>query len=195
MGLSIHYSGSIAKPELLPGLIEEIQDIAKMYDWKYKVYELQFPKNSFGKPGYDENIYGISFTPPECETIPICFLSNGRMSDNARLMFYGKTDEQQENEYLYMLSVKTQYAGVESHQFIIQLFRYLNTKYFADFKMTDEGNYWETNDEVILKANFKKYNDLKESFVSGLENYPMQPGENIESYFKRMMAQIHGKKK
>jgi hypothetical protein len=30
MGLSFHYSGSIADPELLPGLIDEIQDIAKL---------------------------------------------------------------------------------------------------------------------------------------------------------------------
>jgi hypothetical protein len=114
MGLSFHYSGSIAKPELLPDLIDEVQDIAKIYNWKYTLYERQFPENIFGKADYNQSFYGISITPPGSETISICFLSNGRMSDNVHLKFYGKTAEQQESKYLYMLSVKTQYAGVES---------------------------------------------------------------------------------
>ncbi len=195
MGLSFHYNGSIAKPELLPELINEIQEIASIYNWKYNVYERQFPENTFWKPEYNQNIYGISFTPPECETISVCFLSNGRMSSNVHLKFYGKTNEQPESEYLYMLSVKTQYAGVETHQFIIQLFRYLNTKYFTNFKLSDEGNYWETNDEATLKANFKKYTDLINGFSSAIEYVPMLPKETIEAYFERLMKLIQDKKK
>jgi len=68
MGLSIHYSGKIANPALLPALIEEIEDIAKVYKWEYTVNERQFPENTFGKLDYNQNIYGISFSPPECKT-------------------------------------------------------------------------------------------------------------------------------
>jgi len=193
MGLSFHYSGSIAKPELLPGLIEEIQDIANVYNWKYFIFEREFPENYFGKPDYNQNIYGICFTPTNCETISICFLSNGRMSDVMHLQFYGKTETDDEHCYLYMLSVKTQYAGVESHQFIMHLFRYLNTKYFVDFKMTDEGEYWETNDEELLKLNFKKYAGLITGFASAIESYPVQSGENIESYLERLLKLMQNK--
>lgn len=195
MGLSFHYNGSIANPELLPELIEEIQDIANIYNWKYNVYEKQFPENTFGKPDYSQSIYGISFTPPECETISVCFLSNGRMSSNVHLKFYGKTNEQPESEYLYMLSVKTQFAGVGSHQFIIQLFRYLNTKYFSNFELTDEGGYWETNDIELLKTNFKTNTDLINRFSSVIEYIPMLPEETIEAYFERLMKLIQDKKK
>ncbi len=166
MGLSFHYIGSIAKPELLPELIEEIQDIAKVYNWEYFIFDRQFPDNSLDVNGYNQNIYGICFTPPGSETISICFLSNGRMSNLVHLKFYGKTEEQQEHEFLYMLSVKTQYSSVETHQFIIQLFRYLNKKYFTGFKLIDEGEYWETNDETLLKQNFKRNADLINGFVS-----------------------------
>jgi hypothetical protein len=190
MGLSFHYSGSIANPELLPKLIEDIEDIAKVYNWKHNVYERQFPVHLFGKPDYNRKIYGINFTPTNCESISVSFLSNGRMSDHAHLEFYGKTENQPEREFLYMLSVKTQYAGVETHKFIIQLFRYLNTKYFADFKMSDEGHYWETNDETLLESTFKTYTDLIKGFTTAFQNYPIQPGENIESYFERLMKQI-----
>ena len=194
MGLSFHYRGSIAKPELLPELIDEIQDIAGIHSWKCNIYERQFPENSFGKSEYNQIIYGISFTPPGCETISICFLSNGRMSSNAHLLFFGKTNAQPEREYLYMLSVKTQYSDVDTHQFIIQLFRYLNTKYFADFELTDEGRYWETNDIEILKTNFKRNADLISGFSSALEFIPIETGESIENYFKRLLLLIQKSK-
>lgn len=42
MGLSFHYNGRISKAELLPELIDEIQDIAKAYNWKYFVFDRQF---------------------------------------------------------------------------------------------------------------------------------------------------------
>lgn len=194
MGLSFHYSGRISKPELLPELINEIQDIANIYKWKNNVYESAFPENSFGMPSYNQNIYGISFTPPECETVSVCFLSNGRMSSLAHLKFWGKSNEQPERDYLYMLSVKTQFAGVALHQFLIQLFRYLNEKYFSDFKLTDEGSYWETNDVELLKTNFKRNADLINAFSSVVECMPMLPDESIEAYFERLIKLIQDKK-
>jgi hypothetical protein len=195
MGLSFHYSGRIADPEELPDMIEEVEDIAKAYNWKYAVFDRQFPDGSVGKPEYNQRVYGISFTPPECETIDICFLSNGRMSNAFNLEFWGKNERQEERKYLYMLSVKTQFAGFETHKFIIQLFRYLNEKYFADFNLTDEGGYWETKDENVLRYNFQKYNDLLDSFVSALENHPIRTNEGIEEYFLRMMKNIQENKK
>lgn len=194
MGLSFHYSGRIANPASLPDLIEEVQDIAKAFNWKYFIFDRQFPENTIGKPDYNQRIYGICFTPPECETIDICFLSNGRMSSASHLQFFGKSDVQEEREYLYMLSVKTQYAGIETHKFVIQLFRHLNTKYFTDFTLSDEGRYWETNDENLLKATFKRYTELIDGFASALKNYPIKTGEDIESYFIRLINKINDQK-
>ena len=194
MGLSFHYSGSITDPELLPGLIEEVRDIAISFDWKYFIFDRQFPDNDFGKPGYNDKIYGICFTPPGCEPIPICFLSNGRMSFITNLQAWGKTEKQEEREYLYMLSVKTQYAGVELHQVVIQLFRYLNEKYFTDFKMTDEGCYWETNDLALLQSTFKRYTYFIDSFALALQTTPAQNDENIESYLERLFKLIQDRK-
>jgi hypothetical protein len=193
MGLSIHYSGNIANPELLPELIDEVRDIATVYNWEYKEYEREFPKDSVGQAEYNQYIYGISFTPPQCETISICFLSNGRMSSNAHLLFFGKTDEQPERDYLYMLSVKTQFASVELHQFTIQLFRYLNKKYFANFELSDDGSYWETNDIELLKTNFKRNANLINSVSSAIEAIPMLPDETIEAYFERLMKFIRNR--
>jgi hypothetical protein len=194
MGLSFHYSGSIAKPELLPGLISEIEDIASIYNWKYQVNETEFPENAFGKPYYNQHIYGISFTPPGCETIPVSFLSNGRMSHRLLMDFYGKTETREEHEYLYMLSVKTQFAGAESHQFIMELFRYLNTKYFSGFELTDEGKYWETRDVELLRSNFKRNADLINSVSSVTECFPKLHEESTEAYVERLIKLIQQRK-
>jgi hypothetical protein len=194
LGLSFHYSGRIANPEQLPELIDEIKDVAKAFNWKYFIYERQFQLNTYGKSVFNQEIYGISFTPTNCETIDVCFLSNGRMSGPANLSFWGAAVSKPECDYLYMLSVKTQFAGIETHLFIIQLFRYLSKKYFTDFNLSDEGQYWETNDESILRANFKKYTDLIDSVSLGLENIPIKPNENMEAYLVRLMNLMHNKR-
>ena len=107
MGLSIHYSGSFNTKTSLSQMIEEVKDIAEIYKWPYHVFENEFPADSLSKAEYDQNIYGICFTPPECETVSLCFLSNGKMSNVVNLEFYGNPKNKEEVEYLYMLSVKT----------------------------------------------------------------------------------------
>ncbi len=194
MGLSIHYNGQFKEGASLSEMIEEVQDIAEIYKWKYNIYETDFPESSFGKPEYNQNIYGISFTPPECETVSIAFLSNGKMSSPVHLKFFGKKGSKPEEKYLYMLSTKTQFAGIEVHKLIIHLFKYLSKKYLTEFNVTDDGQYWETGDEKVLQENFSRYNDLLDSFSNALENYPIEENESIESYFERLMREIHNRK-
>ncbi len=190
MGLSFHYSGSIARPELLPELIDEVRDIAKVHHWDVHEFEREFPEGAFGKDEFNQDVYGVVFSPPECEPVWICFLSNGRISSPMHLQFWGEAKEPPESEYLYMISVKTQYAGIEIHQFVIDLFRYLSEKYFSSFELKDEGEYWETNDIEVLKANFNKYTSLMNSFTSALEIIPKVSGESLEEYFLRLMKMI-----
>ena len=193
MGLTIHYSGSFNKDASLSAMIEEVKDIMSIYKWPYYIYEEHFPPGSFGKKSYNQHIYGISFTPPECETVCLSFLSNGRMSSSCHLEFWGNSTKAEEKKFLYMLFVKTQFAGVEIHKLIVHLLKYLEKKYFVDFKVSDEGGYWETADENILAANFKRYTYLIDSFASGIQNFPMKTGETFENYFIRLMNMIQKK--
>jgi len=139
---------------------------------------------------YSNTIFGASITPPGCETISFCFLSNGRMSSPAHLKFYSKSEDQDENPFLYLISVKTQFSNPLIHATIIQIFRHLNQRYYSDFKLSDEGQYWETNNEEILKANFTKYDALLDSFHLGLETLPINVNESFEDYFKRLFDLI-----
>jgi hypothetical protein len=107
-------------------MIEEVKDITEIYDWKYHLFEEHSLKDSLCKTEYNDKIYGISFTPLECETINLCFLSNGRMSSAMSLQFFGNSPDEDDKRFLYMLSVKTQFAGSDTHRFIVHLLKYLS---------------------------------------------------------------------
>jgi len=79
MGLCIYYSGKIKDAASLPRLIEEVKDIAVINQWKYHVYESAFPNETLDSEEHLEPIFGISFTPPNCESVTLTFLSNGVM--------------------------------------------------------------------------------------------------------------------
>lgn len=194
MGLSIHYSGSFKKEASLKAMIEEVKDIAEIYEWKYTISENRFPENSFNNIAYDGKLYGISFTPPNSETISLTFLSNAKMCCGVRLKFFGNSENEKDKMYLYMLSSKTQYAGSTIHKIIIHLLRYLSQKYFQDFQLTDEGMYWETGDEKILKENFKAYSDLIDGVVYSIKNYPIHTTESFTAYFARILKMLELKR-
>lgn len=191
MGLSIHYSGSFRNDTHLKEMIAEIKDIVSVFQWEYRIYEESFPDNSFDEKKYDQDVYGISFTPPKCETIFVTFLSNRKMVSPVSLMFFGKDSETPNEKYLYNISVKTQYSGIENHKLIIHLFRYLNENYFQYFKMFDEGQYWETLDEELLQNIFARYTRLMDDFSSALESHSKTSDETFTDYFQRLMHLIN----
>lgn len=194
MGLSFHYSGRFRKGASLSEMIHEVKDIVEVCKWKYTIFEEEFPSDKDVENSDNGNIYGISFTPPECETVWLCFLSNRKMSSPVLFMLYGKTNDSPEHEYLYMLSVKTQFAGVEIHKFIIELFRYLKKRgYFETLEVTDEGKYWETGDENLLKEIFKRYVDLLDNFTFAVEHIPIKSDESYEKYFERLINVIRNR--
>ncbi len=190
MGLSIYYRGSFNKNSSLSKMIEEVKDIAEIYKWPYYIFEKEFPAGSFHTSTHNDELYGISFTPPGCETVSLCFLSNGRMSGPLELQLYGNSRDKKEQEYLYMLSVKTQYAGEQIHKLIIHLLRHVSNTYLVDFFLKDEGEYWETGDEKLLEQNFKLYNRLLNIVGDTFENNPLMPGESFDEYFERVLKQI-----
>lgn len=195
MGLSIHYNGRINPAASLKAMVDEIKDIAEINSWKYFVFADEFPPNTVGKIEYNENIYGICFSPPQCEPVWLSFLSNGRMSCPPNLQYWSNTDDLEQKEFLYMLSTKTQYAGIDVHKFIIHLLQYIAPKYLKDFNLSDEGKYWETGDEDLLKEIFDRYTFYIDSFGSALQSTPIKKGENLENFITRIANQVKKKGK
>ena len=191
MGLCIYYSGKIKDAASLPLLVEEVKDIAIVNKWDYHVYETSFPSDTLDSEEHIETIYGISFAPPECESVTFTFLSTGVMVHPGCVKYFGNSKNETQRNYIYHPWTKTQYAGSVIHATIINIFKYLNSKYLKDFKMMDESGYWETGDESIMQANFKQYDALLDNFVLSMQTFPVQKGENMISYFERLLEQIN----
>lgn len=187
MGLSIHYSGSFNRGASLIEMIEEVKDIAEIYKWKSTIMEEHFSENLLGKVTYNGKMYGIQITPPNSETISLTFLSNGKMSSSACLQFFGNSINETDRQYLYMVSSKTQFAGSDTHKIVIHLLKYLSKKYFSDFKLIDEGEYWESGNEKLLEEKFEIYNELLDTVSLSIQNYPRKKGETFEEYFERVL--------
>lgn len=196
MGLSIHYNGKFNKEADLAELIAEVRDIVQIFQWDYFIFSEQFPPRETDDQSHDGDLYGIHFTPPGCESVSLCFLSNRRMSDIVHLKLYGDSKDEEERDYLYMLATKTQFADVSVHKSIIHLFRHLQSKnYFEEFNLIDEGEYWETGDEALLERKHEFLGTLIDSFSLAVQSVPREQGESYENYFKRIVKLIHDRNK
>lgn len=185
MGLTIYYKGKLKNANDLKSLIDDAKDVAIAEKWDYFVFEDQFENNSFSEIIDRENLFGIMITPPKSEPFSMSFLSNGRMS--SILNFNVMQLENEINEDLvYAVFTKTQYSGYENHKKLILLLDFINNKYLEDFECKDDGYYWETRDEDLLKKTFEKYTNLIDGFTSSIEMIPINKGENLEDYLIRL---------
>ena len=191
MGLSFHYKGKIKEAKMLAPLVTDVIDFAKAHGFDYQtdVFEQAFPEGELTDYQGDDQLYGIVFTPKECEPIFLTFVRNGRLCSPVQFAFQTKA----ESDFFYLISTKTQYAGAETHALVIDFLRYLREKYFSEFELQDEGKYWETQDKELLIAEFDKLQRSIDRLSAMLEMMPRKEGESLEDFIKRMAGETHKK--
>lgn len=184
MGLSIHYSGAIRSMHLLDELITETADICQSLGWAYHLI------NEDG----EDNLKGIIFSPENCEPVMLTFLPDERMCSFVNLMNRDMYDGVQfDKELMYTTSTKTQFAGAEAHMALIKLLRFLKEKYFKEFELQDEGQYWETGDEKNFLRKFNQYEYALEFVRDTLTEMKTEAGETTESLISRIEKLLNDK--
>lgn len=173
MGLSIHYSGYIINKAMIIPLIEEVEDICKALNWSTQIID-------------DDEIKGISFAPKGSEPVLLFFNTDGRIVSLTNLVGQLTPGDMDEEIMLFTASTKTQYAGIDAHIAIIKLLKHLSKKYFRNFTLYDEGYYWETGDENILRQQFLNYQAAIDTFCGALEDFPSGSNETVESLGDRL---------
>lgn len=172
MGLSIHYSGMLRSPDVLPSLIEEAADIAESLHWPYECVE-----KTTAIP-----VSGILIAPDGSEPLWLTFHEEGFMC-NPMLYEYvlkveGKGIPKEAESWLF---TKTQYAGVDAHIAMIKLLRYLSQQYFSRLELHDESKYWETNDEALCREIFSKYDFMIKEVGAALNELEIDPNADQET--------------
>lgn len=122
-------------------MIDEVIDISQIYDWEYTVFNEEFPVSLSKNENKRNEIHGILFIPPGSEPVHLTFLPNKRMCSIIGLEVRGNSYNEKANEHLYLLSTKTQSAGIDSHRIIVHILKYISKKYLANFNAIDEGKY------------------------------------------------------
>ena len=174
MGLSIHYTGYILNKDMLGPLIEEVTDICNSLNWESHSFD-------------DDEIKGVCFAPKRSEPVFLTFNKMGRTLSATNILVKDIYDDiRVPKESIYTISTKTQYAGIDAHIAIIKLLKHISKKYLKDFTLTDEGYFWETDDENILRQQFEKCDAAIDSVCEALNNLPNATGETPESLAERI---------
>ena len=106
-----------------------------------------------------------------------------------------KNGREKGGKYFYGNFTKTQYAGWKTHKIIIDLFRYISKKYLKNFSMIDEGKYWETNNEELLKETFKEWGALIDGFTDTLSKIKRKKKETTEDLIIRSAKKFHSRRR
>lgn len=221
MGLSFHYKGRLTSASELNTFVEEVEDICKVFDWKFSVLNTEYPNDKFVSP-LNEDDYGVIFTPDECEPVTLIFDSEGRIYNPWMKDLIAKHDEGQVKvitvqlnldeeelnpiftedsedfdplDMVYTVSVKTQFTTAEQHVKIIELLRYISGKYFSDFEMIDESGYWTSRNPEKLDAKLNKVTEFIDRFEDMVSSEVIKSPEDFLKFIKKLSQEIKDKEK
>jgi hypothetical protein len=176
MGITIHYRGQLKSPKLIEQVCLKLKEIAKLMEWEYTLLDEDFNKPKTAKLKHRDDGLSITGHLPlkgiqlkihkECDPFSILFNKNGVLQDIVQMT----TDNSENDEETSYIHVKTQYAPLEMHIAIIQLLKYLNEYYFDSLEVIDEGEYWKTENEDLLKQKMKYLSEKMEAVSQALES-------------------------
>jgi len=147
MGVTIHYGGAIRSLDMIDELVDEIVEISKANDWKYKIIDTNKQKNNSHKDQLP-HLKGISFGAAKSESVWLTFNDQRKLLSPMVAMF--THDIVEEENVKYHAFTKTQFAGVEYHIKLVKILKYVSKKYFSDWRVSDESSYYETEDREQL---------------------------------------------
>ena len=136
MGITIHFKGKINRERDVEKITEELADIATVLKWKYDIID-----------DIEQQVRGILMKPHDkCDTFAILI-----DKDLHLINFVALSLHEVEDSSARIVFVKTQFAPIQVHIALIKLLKFLKEKYINNLEVIDEGDYWDTMDEKILK--------------------------------------------
>ena len=169
MGVTIHYKGKLNSADELDSFCEEMEDITKSMGWKYSAFN--FNEND------KEPLKGLIIRPHEkSEPLPFMIDKKGFLR-NPFMLEISKGDD----KFTWYNHTKTQFAPVDVHVAVIKLLKYIQQKYISNLDVYDEGEYWQTGNEKILKRKIDFLNSVMDQLEDVLSTIEIEEGSSAES--------------
>jgi hypothetical protein len=172
MGLSIHYRGRLDNVNQLLALRDELMDIASRNGWQYGTLDEDWhvPADAIlthrGKTAEITGhlgLKGIQLKPTgQSEPLQFFFDSEGNLRSPVNVVLIQSGMLTLDDAWI---SVKTQFLSAQTHVVIIRMLKYMKRRHLSNLEVIDEGRYWETGDDRILKEKMRLINE-KLDFVS-----------------------------
>ncbi len=177
MGVTIYYKGTISSLKKIDDLCDEIIDIAETMGWEWTRLNGDLSRPCTATMSFDGMktvitgglpLKGISFHPHKaCEHVQLYFDPQGRLINPTGMILTHERKLEEKHRYL---SVKTQFAPIETHIIIVKLLRHLKKRYIRDLEVHDDGGYWETNDARELERRIASINEAMDILEQELSN-------------------------
>lgn len=185
MGLTLHYTGKLTSPSLLPEMIDEVADICESAGWEYQLIDLELegvPEDYLKLLDDKATKYrarGISFSVHEkAESTMFCFGPDGRTLSPMALFRPDLTDWNDDMLAHYSFT-KTQFAGADGHVVLCKILKYLFGKYFSEVEVNDEGEYYYTEDRTLLDQRFGAYDEAFAKVSTALSGAKLEKATTI----------------
>lgn len=202
MGIVINYRGRLKSVDHIEPFCSEVKKIAELMEWPYTVLDEDFEKPTEARLEVSHRgcqivghlaLKGISLNVPNgCSSLGFFFDQNGFLRDPIEMVDREPFDKE-DPPFSF---VKTQFAPVDVHIALVKILRYLGGKYFQLFEVIDEGEYWETGDEGLLKEKMAFLSQKMDMVSQALEDshVEVEPGDSdldiiakVDKIFRDMM--------
>jgi len=166
MGASIHYRGKMADISSIDVLCDELALVADKMGWTCTRLDDSWSKPADATIEVTEkgsqttghlSLQGIAFSiHPKCESLRFFFDSAGNLCDPVSMTLISQGVLKSEDVWI---AVKTQFAGPETHVWIVGLLKYIQEHYLPELQVRDEGEFWETGNHETLKEKMNLISD------------------------------------
>ncbi len=153
MGVTIHFEGRLRSAEDLDVVIDIAREFAESKNWLSD--PIDDPKATLQRVrdeedwDYEGPVKGVALQPD-------------LNSEPLRLEF--------DRDFFIQEYTKTQFAPIECHKDIVLLLKKIEPL-FENLIVSDEGEYYETEDEVILRNHLDKCSAMLDEYLADPEKY------------------------
>ena len=190
MAITIHYGGQLKSVDLIDELVDEIVEVCHVNNWAYQIVDTRTHKN------IDPNdplphLKGISFGIDETESVWFTFDTTGKLLSPMIALFQEQEPEKTKklNHHAF---TKTQSAGPEYHVKIVNILKYVSSKYFSRWNVSDESQYYETDnyDQLIecMTLIDNSMAALNEAFAAHGESMKGKSEVEIKEFIEKVLG-------